>query len=75
MFFRDSTRRKAREVGATGWVTNRPDGTVEVEVQGDDRAVGAVEEFCRSGPPQARVASVDVSELDPVEGEGDFEVR
>ena len=29
VFFRDSTRRRASELGVAGWVSNRSDGTVE----------------------------------------------
>ncbi|CAN5779053.1 acylphosphatase [soil metagenome] len=75
VFFRDSTRKTAQQAGATGWVANRPDGSVEVEVQGSCDAVGAVEEFCRTGPPRATVTGVEVSSVDPVEDEAGFTVR
>ena len=30
VFFRAATQREARRLGLTGWVRNRPDGSVEI---------------------------------------------
>jgi len=63
------------ETGVGGWAANRPDGTVEVHVQGEDEAaVTAVLEAARTGPPGAQVESVDVREASP-EDLQDFERR
>jgi acylphosphatase len=75
VFFRSSTQDIARDAGCTGWVRNRDDGRVEVEVQGDADAVQRVIEHCRVGPPQARVADVAVAERAVASDEHDFEVR
>lgn len=74
VFFRDTTRREATARGVTGWVRNRPDGTVEAVFEGDSDAVEAMLAFCRKGPRGAEVKRVDVSEEDP-EGLTGFEVR
>jgi acylphosphatase len=58
--FRHYTCRQAAELGVTGWVRNRPDGAVEGLFEGSDSAVNALVEWCRSGPPAARVDSVDI---------------
>jgi len=58
--FRHYTCRQALELGVTGWVRNRPDGAVEGLFEGSDAAVDALLDWCRSGPPAARVDSVDV---------------
>ena len=75
VFFRDSTRRRARELGVGGWVRNRSDGTVEAVAQGEAQAVSALEQWFRDGGPRyARVDELEVSE----QGESphpDFEVR
>jgi acylphosphatase len=57
----------AREAGVVGWVRNRYDGVVEAFVQGDASAVDRVVDWCRRGPPGARVAEMDTSEapVDP----------
>ncbi len=58
VFFRASVRERAEAVGVAGWARNMPDGSVEVHAEGDAEAVDAVEAFCRSGPPAARVDEV-----------------
>jgi acylphosphatase len=75
VFFRASVRDTARSHGLTGWVRNRPDGRVEAELQGPDTAVERTIAWCRQGPPLARVIDVEVTTLDPVDGETGFRVR
>lgn len=59
VFFRDSTRRAALELGLGGWVRNLPDGRVEAVFQGGEEACGKALEFVRRGPPHARVDEVE----------------
>lgn len=58
--FRHYTAVRARELGVAGWVGNLPDGTVAGEFEGDERAVRSLVEWCRTGPPAARVERLDV---------------
>jgi acylphosphatase len=58
--YRDALRREALARGCTGWVRNRPDGSVEALVQGKAEAVEAVAAWARSGPPAARVVEVRI---------------
>ena len=58
VWFRDSTRKKARSLGVSGWVRNRPDGTVEVLAEGPEKDVAAFVSWCHHGPPSAEVARV-----------------
>jgi acylphosphatase len=74
VFFRDSTRRLARQHGVSGWVANRPDGAVEAVFEGDADAVERLVAFSRKGPRGAQVESVEVTEEDP-EGLSNFAVR
>jgi acylphosphatase len=74
VFFRETTRRRAEQRGVSGWVTNRPDGTVEAHFEGDADAVEALVAFARDGPRGARVERVEVREAEP-EGLTGFEVR
>ena len=60
--FRHYTCRRALELGVTGWVRNLPDGAVEGLFEGDDSAVADLVEWCRSGPPAARVDRLDICE-------------
>jgi acylphosphatase len=74
VFFRDTTRREAEARGISGWVRNRPDGTVEALFEGDPDAVEVVIAFCREGPHVAVVERVEVSEEEP-EGLAGVDVR
>ncbi len=74
VFFRDSTRRLARQHGVSGWVANRPDGAVEAVFEGEADAVERLVAFSRKGPRGAQVESVEVTEEQP-EGLSGFAVR
>jgi len=74
VFFRDSTEKEASSHGVAGWVRNRDDGAVEAVFEGSEDAVEAMVSFCRSGPSQADVRDVDVTEEEP-EGLDGFDVR
>ena len=59
VFFRDTVRRRAIGAGVSGWVRNRPDGTVEAVFEGEPEAVERMVAFCHEGPRGARVDRVD----------------
>ena len=73
VWFRESTRRAAEELGVSGWVRNRPDGSVEAVFEGDDRAIAQAVAWARSGPPHAVVTSLRETAEEP-EGLDGFEV-
>jgi acylphosphatase len=58
--YRAFVEMRAAELGLSGWVRNRRDGSVEAVVQGPNAAVDAMLDRCRSGPPGARVDRVEV---------------
>ena len=68
--YRYWTERVAGEIGLSGWVRNRRDGTVEAVFSGPPEAVAEMLERCRDGPPSAQVTSADVrdGELEPAPG-------
>ena len=74
VFFRDSTRERARSGSVAGWVSNRSDGAVEAVFEGDAGAVEELVRFAREGPGHASVERVEVTEEEP-EGLEGFEVR
>lgn len=75
VFFRDSTRRTAKEHGVVGWVRNDPEGTVTAHLEGPEEGVEAVIGWMRAGgPPAARVREVVVDE-DEVTGVDRFTIR
>ncbi|HEV8063204.1 MAG TPA: acylphosphatase [Acidimicrobiales bacterium] len=71
VWFRDSCRRVAVARGVTGWVRNCEDGSVEAVLEGPAGAVEAVIAWCRVGPSQASVASVESRDESPI-GESSF---
>jgi acylphosphatase len=73
--YRASTVDEACDHGLTGWVRNLPDGSVELEAQGDEGSVEALLAWCAHGPPAARVARVAVEDLAPIAGEHGFVQR
>ena len=74
VFFRDTCRREARSRGVSGWAANRADGSVEVVLEGEADAVDQMLAWCRTGPEEASVASVEV-EVEQPQQESGFRVR
>jgi acylphosphatase len=75
VFFRAETRDAARRYGVAGWVRNTRDGRVEAVLEGNSEDVEKMIQWCRSGPPQARVENVEVDHQD-YRGEFDsFSIR
>lgn len=66
--FRYHMRRVAQELGITGWVRNRRDGSVEAMVAGAPDAVEKIIAWARRGPGHAVVTAVEVNE-----GNGSYE--
>ncbi len=57
-----------------GWVRNRTDGCVEALVEGEAAVVARFVALAQDGPPAAKVARIEVVEVD-VEGLSGFEKR
>lgn len=60
--YRYWTERTAGDLGLTGWVRNRIDGSVEAVFSGRAADVDAMIARCQHGPRSAVVASVDVTD-------------
>lgn len=75
VFFRHHVWRLARELGVTGWVRNLSDGRVEAVFEGEREKVERMIEFCRRGPPAAKVENVEVRWEEPSGEFDDFEIR
>ena len=73
--FRFFVCRAARNLGLLGFVRNRPDGSVELEAEGESSGVSALVDAVGKGPPGARVRKASVASR-PVQGtETEFELR
>jgi len=70
VFFRDSTRKIARQLGLRGSAVNLPDGSVQVVACGEQRSLDVLKNFLSKGPSNARVdkVSCEAVEIDPLPG-------
>jgi len=75
VFFRSSTRREAKRRGVNGWVRNLRDGRVEAIFEGEKGSVDSLIEFCKEGPPSAKVKDLDVTWEDYKGEFNDFRIR
>lgn len=73
--FRRCTQQQAQHFGVNGWVRNLPDGRVEGCFEGEAGAVAALLDWCRSGPPSARVDSLETLEEQYVAEFSSFSIR
>ena len=60
VFFRATTRDKARSLGVKGWVKNCQDGSVEAVFEGEKDTVEKVVDWCKKGPEGAFVNHIDI---------------
>jgi len=75
VFFRENTKKKAKELGLKGYVKNLSDGSIEVVVEGDESNLKELINFCRNNPSGSRVKSIKV-DYEEVKNEfKDFEIR
>ncbi|UPM50998.1 MULTISPECIES: acylphosphatase [unclassified Synechococcus] len=72
--FRESCSRKAKDLDLSGWVRNCPDGSVEVQAEGQPYQLTELRLWCERGPRGAEVLSVSQSQLTPLK-EDWFEIR
>ena len=75
VWYRSGARQKARELGITGWAHNLIDERVGILCEGEKEKVTQFIDWCRQGPPLAKVDHIDVS-YEEYKGEFDnFEIR
>lgn len=74
VFFRASTRDRARQLGLRGRAINLPDGRVEVLAAGAPEAVEALAEWLWIGAPKAKVEGVERGEAAVDEAGEGFDV-
>ncbi len=62
VFFRHEAKRKADDLGITGYVENKSDGSISIEAEGHREELARFLEWCKRGPSGASVEDVDVSD-------------
>ena len=75
VFYRASTQEMAMNLGLKGWVRNLPDGSVEAVFEGPADKVKEAVEWCRQGPPGARVSGINEKWSDHIGEFRDFSVK
>lgn len=57
--YRARTHACATQLALRGWVRNRDDGSVELVAEGPRERLQALLEWCKTGPPHARVDALE----------------
>ena len=73
VFFRASVKKVADILGVKGFVRNEHNGTVFVEVEGDDEMVNKLVDYCHHGPDSAVVEKVSIT-LGVIVGYDSFDI-
>jgi len=68
VFYRANAKEAGLRLGITGWVRNTEDGGVEALAEGPQKTLEEFIEWCRTGPPAAKVDDVK-AEWGPATGE------
>ena len=72
--YRWFVRDTAERLGLTGWVSNRDDGAVEGEAEGDGKALEDLLDALRTGHPLAKVTGLTTETL-AARGDKAFDIR
>ena len=75
VWYRASTQREAVGLGLCGWVRNLADGSVEILAQGEAGKIKMLCDWCRQGPPGARVDELVIEDAQPDSNIDSFRVR
>lgn len=71
--FRYHARAQALHLGLVGYARNRPDGTVELEVEGPEASVSRMLRWLETGPRYAVVTALEVSDV-ATTGASEFQI-
>jgi len=63
VYYRQSTREKARKLQITGTIKNLSDGSVELIATGTEEQLEQLTTWCRQGPPRAAVIDLIITPL------------
>jgi len=70
VFYRATAKDVADLIGVKGWVRNLPDNNVEIIATASEETLQKFINWCKQGPPKARVVDVIVEALDLEEFNG-----
>lgn len=75
IFFRYGAMVEAEKRGIKGFARNEDDGSVYVEAEGGEKELSLFLEWCRKGPPLAKVEKVDFEFKNELKGFKSFDVK
>ena len=75
VFFRQATKVIATKNSVTGWVKNLENSQVEILLEGKEKDVNLVVDWCRHGPANSRVDKIKIEQKEFVDQYSTFEVR
>jgi acylphosphatase len=70
VFYRATAKDVADLIGVKGWVRNLPDNNVEITVTATEEILQKFINWCKQGPPKAKVEEIIVEDLDLEEFNG-----
>jgi len=72
--FRYSALKKANELGIKGYVRNKSDGTVYIEIEGEPETLDFFIMWCKNGPSWSQVNDVYIEDI-PLSNFVSFEIK
>ena len=75
VLYRAGARQRAHELGITGWAHNLIDGKVEIVCEGEQKNTQEFIEWCKQGPPLAKVENIEVADEEYSGEFKDFDIR
>ena len=68
VYFRQSTKIQALQIGVSGWVKNLDDGSVFIHAEGNESQLNELVDWCKRGSATAKVDKVEIVEISPASG-------
>lgn len=60
VFFRQGVKAEAEKLDLAGWVRNDEDGSVKIVIEGEEKNLQKLVEWCKKGTEWARVEKVEI---------------
>lgn len=73
--FRFQTKSEAKRSNIKGWVRNNPDGTVEIDAEGENDKIEGFVAAVKEGPGAAKVTELDLEETSENKNYTSFEIK
>jgi acylphosphatase len=74
VFFRKYTRQIAQSLNLNGFARNNSDGSVYIEVAGEEEEIEKFLAWCKQGPSASQVEKIETANIKPAQYKG-FEIR